>query len=222
MAFTIQTWKEQAGKRLQKAGDWLAGVKQSYAPRLLYGGLCGAALWPLIQAAQKGQTLDVMMALGTVAAGIGGNLLAEQVQRWKDRADQQTVTQWVVEQAPANPELRQALDDILDKLDAIPQAQAGLSEADHEWFNQTLQKELAQLGNLERFKARLVGSGAIAQGHSVAAGAGGVAVGGDVHGDIVMGSKTTMFDQRGQSVQRQVNVAGDWKGPDVPDGTEEE
>jgi len=58
--------------------------------------------------------------------------------------------------------------------------------------------------------ATLRGSGAIAQGtRAVAAGAGGVAVGGDVHGDVVTGSKTTLFDQRGQHVGQQINVAGD-------------
>ncbi|RLC75408.1 MAG: hypothetical protein DRI81_12090 [Chloroflexi bacterium] len=37
-------------------------------------------------------------------------------------------------------------------------------------------------------QAHLKGPGAIAQGHSVAAGAAGVAVGGDVHGDVITGS----------------------------------
>jgi hypothetical protein len=38
---------------------------------------------------------------------------------------------------------------------------------------------------------------------------GDVSVGGDVHGDIVTGEKSTVFDQRGQ-VQQQTNVAGDY------------
>jgi len=61
-----------------------------------------------------------------------------------------------------------------------------------------------------RSAASVSGPGAIAQGGSQAAGQGGIVVGGDVHGDVVTGSKTTLFDQRGQRVERQVNVAGDY------------
>jgi hypothetical protein len=56
----------------------------------------------------------------------------------------------------------------------------------------------------------LSGPGALAQDGSVAAGAGGVAVGRDVQGDVVTGTKTTIFDQRGQTVGAQINVAGDY------------
>jgi hypothetical protein len=47
-------------------------------------------------------------------------------------------------------------------------------------------------------------------GGNVGVGEGGVFVGRDVHGDVVTGSKTTTFDQRGQEVQQQTNVAGDY------------
>jgi hypothetical protein len=222
MTFNLDIWKEKAGEQLRTLGDWLRRRGARDAPCLLYGTLCGLSLWPLVEAAQAGQTLPVMMGLGSVAAGVGGNLIAEQVQRWKGRADKAQVAQWVVENAPTNPDLREALDDILESLDAVAQAQAGLGEAEREWFAVTLRKELAQLGNLARFEATLSGSGAIAQEHSVAAGAGGVAVGGDVHGDVVTGSKVTLFDQRGQQVDRQTNVAGDWSGRGRPDGEDDE
>ena len=45
-----------------------------------------AALWPLVQAAQSTGMLPVALALGNVAAGVGGNLIAEQIQRWHDQA----------------------------------------------------------------------------------------------------------------------------------------
>ena len=58
-----------------------------------------------------------------------------------------------------------------------------------------------------------VGDGAVAQGAGATAlGAGAVQVGGSVGGDVVTGSKTTAFDQRGQQVQTQTNVAGDLHG----------
>jgi hypothetical protein len=214
VAFTIEIWKEQASERLQEPGGWVERRKSQDVPHLLYGALCGLSLWPLVEAAQAGQWLPVMMALGSVAAGVGGNLIAEQVQRWKDRADEAQVTEWVVEHAPADPDLREALDTILERLDAVAQAQVGLSETDRRWFADTLREEMAQLGNLARFEARLSGSGAIAQGEGTSAvGQRGVLVEGDVHGDVVTGQKTTLFDQRGQIVGRQTNVAGDSEPP---------
>jgi len=209
VSFALQTWKEQAGQQLRGLGGWLERAKRQDAPYVLYGALCGLTLWPLVEAArQPGGYVAVIGTLGTLAAGIGADLLAEQVQRWKDNASPDTAAQWAAEQAPANAELREALDQILDKLDAIPQAQRGLSQSEREWFNQALRQELAQLGNLPHFEAHLVGSGAIAQGQGRAVGAGGVLVEGDVQGDVVMGDKTTMFDQRGQKVKRQINVGG--------------
>ena len=62
--------------------------------------------------------------------------------------------------------------------------------------------------NLARFQATLSGSGAIAQGAGAkAVGQGGVLVEGDVHGDVVTGQKSTVFDQRGQHVGQQTNIA---------------
>jgi hypothetical protein len=138
------------------------------------------------------------MALGSVAGGVGGNLLAEQVQRWKDQsatapADETQVAEWVVEHAPADADLREALDTILERLDALHQAQSGLRQADRHHFAATLREELSQLGNLSRFQVALDN----------------ILIAGDVHGDVVSGQKITVFDQRGQQVKKQINIAGD-------------
>jgi hypothetical protein len=210
MTFNLETWKEKAGGRLREMGAWLGRRKAQDAPYLLYGALCGASLWPLVEAVQAGQTLPAVMALGSVAAGVGGNLLAEQVQRWKNEADEAALAGWVAEHAPSDPDLRQALDAVLEELEAVAQAQAALSEADRAWFTATLRGELAQLGNLARFEATLTGSGVIAQDHSVAATTGGVAVGGDVGGDVVTGTKVTGTDARGQTIGTQIHVSGDY------------
>ena len=61
-----------------------------------------------------------------------------------------------------------------------------------------------------RITATLDGSGAIAQDHSAAASGGGVAVGGDVGGDVVTGTKVTGVDQRGAHIGQQINVSGDY------------
>jgi hypothetical protein len=221
MPFEIAVWKDQATERLHNMGGWLKRRADQDLPYLVYGGLCGMALWPLVEATQSGELLPVMMALGTVASGVGGNLIAEQVQRWTDQADEGQIVDWVVEQAPENPDLRQALDDILERLDAVKEAQATLTAEQQSWFATTLRHELARLGNLERFEAELHGSGAIAQSGGKAVGAGGALVEGDVHGDVVTGTKSTVFDQRGQQVDRQINIAGDWKRSDFPNGEDD-
>ena len=205
MTFTLDTWKEKAAQRLRHVGDWLQRKRTEDAPLLLYGGLCGMSLWPLVQAAQAGQWLPVVMALGSVAGGVGGNLIAEQVQRWKDQADvapadETQVAEWVAGQAPADADLREALDTILERLDAVAQAQSGLSQADRPLFAATLREELSQLGNLARFQAALDN----------------IMIAGDVHGDVVSGQKTTVFDQRRQQAGKQINVAGDWTGGRMP------
>jgi hypothetical protein len=45
--------------------------------------VCSSAR-PLVQAAQSTGMLPVALALGNVVAGVGGNLIAEQIQRWHD------------------------------------------------------------------------------------------------------------------------------------------
>jgi formylglycine-generating enzyme required for sulfatase activity len=218
MTFNLKIWKEKTSERL---GGWLERRKAQDVPYFLYGALCGASLWPLVEATQAGQTLPSMMALGSVAAGAGGNLLAEQVQRWKDEADEEQIARWVAEHAPTDPELRQALDAILARLDAVVQARVGLSETDRDWFTATLRSELAQLGNLARFEAALTGSDAIAQDHSVAASTGGVAVGRDVRGDVLPGVKVSGVDARWPQVEQQFSVAGDvYVGPRPQDDAE--
>ncbi len=188
MAFDLSTWKQSAADKLRGIGGWLDRRKTQDAPLLVYGTLCGLSLWPLVEAMQRGEILPAMMALGSVAGGVGGNLIAEQVQRWKDSADkvnEAKVRQWVAEHAASDADLRAALDVILKQLEAIPTAKAALNDQDREWFTQTLKGELARLGNAAHFEATLIGSGAIAQGEgAVAAGAHGVAVGGSVQGDI--------------------------------------
>ncbi len=113
MTFNLEIWKERAAERLHKLGGRPERRRAQDAPYLLYGALCGLSLWPLVEAAQAGQTLPAIMALGSVAAGVGGNLIAEQVQRWKDGADKVSVSEWVAERAPGDPDLRDALDAIM-------------------------------------------------------------------------------------------------------------
>lgn len=190
MDFDLTVWKERASDGFRDLGGWLRQQATGDASYLVYGALCGMSLWPLVEAAQGGESPSVWMTLGGIAGGIGRSLIAKQIQDWKNRVDERLVAEWVVEEAPNNPDLRESLDDILEKLDAVTQTRQGLPEDDREWFTKTLRDEMARLGNLQRFE--------------------GVLVHGDVYGDIVTSTKTTMFDQRGQRVGRQTNVPGDW------------
>ena len=103
--------------------------------------------------------------MGNVAAGIGGNLIAAQVQRWCDESEatsEETIQAWIADNLAVNAELREALDAILERLDTFTEAKAGLTPADRDWFEQTLRAELTADGKLARFEAHLSGSGGLA------------------------------------------------------------
>ena len=52
MPFDLASWKQAAVEKLGGIGDWLRRRGEAEAPYLLYGALCGCALWPLIEAAR--------------------------------------------------------------------------------------------------------------------------------------------------------------------------
>jgi hypothetical protein len=188
MPFLPETWKAKVTERLW---EWRLRVEQA-RPEAVYSALSAAALWPLVQAAQNTGMLPVALALGNVVAGVGGNLIAEQLQRWHDQASptsEADIATWITAHITTNADLRQALDTILEQLQVISQARECLQANDRIWFVQKLRTELVELGNLARFEAHLTGSGAIAQGPgAVAAGQGGVAIGGNVHGNVSLRS----------------------------------
>ncbi|MCP4693558.1 MAG: hypothetical protein GY859_36320, partial [Desulfobacterales bacterium] len=222
MTFTPEIWKKQVSDRAGRFGDWLKKRGGREFPNLIYGGLCGMTIWPLVEAAQTGLSMSVGMALGSVAGGVGANLIAAQLEKWKDRADETEVHEWAAENAAQNPEIRDALDAIMENFNVMAQAEAGLDEKDRAWFSETLKKELQQLGNLPRYEASLTGSGAIAQGAGArAVGNGGVLVEGDVRGDVVGENKVVNFDLRGQYVDTQHNIQGNAYYGAEPENDEE-
>jgi hypothetical protein len=195
MPSLLETWTAKISERLW---EWQLRIEQA-RPSSVYTALCAAALWPLVQAAQHEGILPIVLALGNVMAGVGGNLIAEQLQRWHDRANptsEAEVDAWLQEQVATNTDLRQELDTILEHLQVISQARTHLNTDDRQWFVQTLRTELTAMGNLARFEAHLTGSGAIAQGdHAQAVGAGGTLVGRDVHGDVIAPGGTKIITQ---------------------------
>lgn len=177
MAFDIQHWKEALKQKLPGFRERMAraGVNSVYAM------LSATALWPVVEASQRGDYAG-LMAVGGVLGGIGVNLVSNQIQAWSDEAD---AARKLEAQAAQDAELRAALDKILEALEAPQLAEQTLAETDRAWFAETLNRELAQFNSTVHNEAHLEGSGAIAQGDgAVAVGSAGVYVGGNATGDI--------------------------------------
>ena len=69
------------------------------------------------------------MALTGVVGGIGGNLIANQIQAWKDRSDDELAAE-LNQKAQADPQWREALDTLLREFEAPRVVQAALGAAD--------------------------------------------------------------------------------------------
>jgi formylglycine-generating enzyme required for sulfatase activity/energy-coupling factor transporter ATP-binding protein EcfA2 len=168
MTINEKSWRERIKQKMGEVGHWLNQRRQQDLPYVAYGTIAGMTVWPLVEAAAAtGQVAPVIGALYATAAGVGTNLIANQLEKWKDQADPPTeeeIATWVQQNVAENAELRQGLDALIEKLEVIPQAQAALPDADREWFLQTLQAELQNLGSRLDLQAILMGSGAIAQG----------------------------------------------------------
>ena len=121
-----QQWKAAAHQRIR---DWCRSVEE-FTPGMLYGGLAAMTVFPLVEAsnaAMAGGDMAALFALGNVAAGIGGNLLAEQISHWKDRTDQE-LGQELARQTARDPDLRAVLDTVLAELDSVQAAHDSLGE----------------------------------------------------------------------------------------------
>ena len=150
MAFDIQVWRERIAQRVD---GWQTRWEQARAAGVssLYAFLSAMALWPVVEAVRQGE-LAAVWALGSVAAGVGGNLLANQIQSWMDEVD---AARRLAQAAQENEEIRAALDVVLDELKVVTQAGAALDKEGRRQFVATLGEELARLGNRGRFEATL-------------------------------------------------------------------
>ena len=173
MAFNQEVWKKEFGARLQgwRERMTLTGVKSSYY------FIAASTFLPIVQSYQAGNIEPLLFA--SVASGIGANLLSNIIQNWKDEA---TTANQLEQAVLAEPALQAKLDQFLTELGAFQEAQNALSNDDKNWFAETLQRELKELGSGAKYEATLIGDGAIAQGAgAVALGAGAKYIGGDYH-----------------------------------------
>jgi hypothetical protein len=62
----------------------------------------------------------------TILSGLGTNLIAAEIEKWKDsnkKFSETDIIQWIENTAAHNDQLRNEIDEILIKLDAIPTVQ---------------------------------------------------------------------------------------------------
>lgn len=133
MAFDIQTRRERVAQRTE---GWKKRWEQAQSAGVssLYAFLSAMAIWPVVEALRQGD-LGALTALGGVAAGVGSNLLANWMQSWKDETD---AAQQLTKATEEDSSIRAASDSVLDRLEVLSLAQAGLDEADRAWFAETL------------------------------------------------------------------------------------
>jgi formylglycine-generating enzyme required for sulfatase activity len=200
MPFDLQTWKASLRQRLPgwKLRMTRLGVNSVYAT------ISAAALWPVVEAAQRGEWA-ALAALGGVVGSVGGNLLANQIQEWKDEASAATQ---LAQAIPADPALRAELDAVLARLDALAAAREALPQADHAWLADNLHAELARLGSNLTYEATAQDNAVIAQGPgAIAVGKGGVSVG-TVKGNVIKEGDGKREIHAQQYVEKQYVGAG--------------
>src|SRR5271157_3029043 len=140
------------GKFKQALPGWKTRLKESGIDSA-YAAVTAAALWPIAVAAQAGDG-SAFAALSTaLGSGVGANLIANQIQRWKNEADGARQ----IAALPKDDPLREHLDRLLQRLDALAAARDSLPEAHKQWFQQTLHEELSRLGNLNKFEVHVYG-----------------------------------------------------------------
>lgn len=122
-----------------------SGVNSSYAM------IIASALWPVAAAAQAGDW-SALAALGAaLGSGVGSELIAKQIQKWKDEADGARQ----IAALPKDDPLREPLDALLQRLEAFTAARHALPDSDKQWFQETLREELSHLGNLNKFEVQI-------------------------------------------------------------------
>ncbi|MCG3208374.1 MAG: Hercynine oxygenase [Anaerolineae bacterium] len=209
--FNTDIWQQQIEKELAGLKGWLKQRYQKDAPNLVYGTLLGATLWPAVEAAaQTGQWTAVIGALTGIASGVGADLLAGQITRWKEQADNLTrddVADWAAQTAAPHAELRDTLNQLLAELQVVNRAETRLAEADRAWLARTLRQELVQLGTPQSNIALVLSSdNVVLTGNHIKAGDGAI-IGSKAGGHQISGSHNTIIAR--QIVQGQPGPEAD-------------
>jgi len=136
---TLQEWQQYIGAKILL---WKGRLIHS-GPKLVYGTLCAAALFPALEAAQNGD-----FSLLSLLADIGAGLISANIDEIK-KAGEQGAPQLLQEQAQENPELRAELDKILNKLDVLELARGSMNEEERAIFFEQLQEHLHESSRIK-------------------------------------------------------------------------
>jgi len=199
MDFNFNSWKLSISQNIK---GWKERFKRTGINSLYYG-ITATSLLPVVQAYHTGEVAPALIALGGISAGVGANLLANKIQGWKDKTEAQ-----IAADLQSSPELKETLDQLLEKMEVVAEAQKDLTtDSDRLWFEKTLKEELAKIGSRISFIATLTGNGAIAQGPgAMAAGTGSIMVGGDVNNATIMQGDNARKIDAGTYVEHQTVV----------------
>ena len=170
MPLDLQTLKARITDRLL---DWWPRARHAGLTSV-YAGFAAATLIPLVEASRH-DPVGARMLLGSLVSGVWGNVIADQLGRWRDATSPPSVDEvarFVAHQVASDPLSREGLDEMLVKLEAAALARSALAAEDARTLMRTLEDELAHLVSLPRFQASLVGDGRLAQ-----AGQGGIKIG---------------------------------------------
>jgi len=122
---------------------------------LIYGSLVASALMPIILTGS-----DLFAVLVPMLGDIGAGLIVNMVRGWKDKTDA-AVARDILNSAQSNAKLRQAMDELLLKLDVIPAVVQAWGPADRQWFLEDLGSELARLQSSIKIEVQTDGGAVI-------------------------------------------------------------
>ncbi len=187
----------------ENLGNWRQRLTRLGADSV-YLFVSSAALSPLALAIAQ-QSPALSGELWALLGSLGGNLLANVLQTWRDADDEAAMMRMLQEALEQTPELQQELDAALEKLEVMSLARQQLTEADREWFTAKLQAELAQMGNWPRFKAQVMAIGEGAQ--AVQARDQATVVAGDMNINITTQTVASAFWDRLPTVKQDLRPA---------------
>lgn len=153
MPFTFETWKAQVSQRLGEVKTWMGQRSSENAPLLAYSTLGMLCLAPLANALAN-PNMTTMIEAATVLSGLGSNLLAGELQKWKDAPEAKRdealrdgLAASLLAQTEASQQLRNDIDQVLQKLDALSETRKHLPPAEQPNFAAQWQREAERIGS---------------------------------------------------------------------------
>ena len=121
----LNEWKQRTAERLQRLAGKMRSLVERGGPGFSYGALAAASILPVVAAASQGDYAAVGAAFNLVG-GVGANLIANQIQAWKDRSEAELAPE-LAELARRDEKWRSALDKLLQEHESPRTVQAILS-----------------------------------------------------------------------------------------------